>query len=415
MDTKQFIPYLILMASILLLMDYLVVRAWAKYINKWNKNINYSKAGWILFGIMFVLSAIGLYLRSINNVPNEFIKVIYIVTAIWYLPKLVIAPVLLLNKSVQFSKKIFQKIRKNNLIDDKTPTFIEPLNDNRRKFIETAGWAMAGVPFLMVGNGMLTTTNNLEIKYIEIPMKNLPFHLDGLKIAQVSDIHAGSFYSPKLFKDTVYLINSHKPDFVMLTGDFVNFNPNELPLILNDIKRIESTFGTFGCLGNHDHYMNSEEHTFLIKSLKEANIDLLINENRIVKVMGAKIQVAGSDNTGYKTNFADFDKTFAGLDKNDTTILLCHDPMNWRKSIIGKYNADLTLSGHTHGGQVAIELFGETYTPAKYTYDEWAGLYSSKEQYLYVNRGLGTTGTPVRIGVKPELTIITLRAPSNLA
>jgi predicted MPP superfamily phosphohydrolase len=411
MDTQKFIPYLIVISSILIFFDYIVIRSWVNYIWRWQKKEILKRISWILFFTMIIMSGIALYLRIQNHQPNEFIKLFYMISAIWYLPKLVIAPFLLLKFLVNLIKLYINKLRK---IEKKEQ--IDKSNENRRKFLETTGWALAGVPFLVIGNGVLRTTQHLEIKYVDVLIKNLPFHLDGLKIAQISDIHAGSFYSPKLFAETIYLINSHKPDLVCITGDFVNFHPDELPLIYDDLKKIESNYGTFACLGNHDHYMKPEDHQELIKLIRQANIDLLINENRTLNIQGAKIQIAGCDNNSFRQNFADFDKTFSGLNNSDAKILLCHDPSNWDRFIKRKLNVDLTLSGHTHGGQVSFEFAGKEFlTPVKYMYKYVEGLYTDVDEHLYINSGLGTSGPLVRIGVKPELTIINLKAPSNLA
>jgi predicted MPP superfamily phosphohydrolase len=211
------------------------------------------------------------------------------------------------------------------------------------------------------------------------------------------------------------IIKKISPDLVFMTGDFVNFQENEIDKISFEMKQIEAEYGVFACLGNHDHYMFPKEHEIFKSKIRSYGIDLLVNENRTLDIRGNKIQIAGSDNSSWRHNFADFDKTLAGLSKAYPTIMMCHDPSNWDLHINGKRNVDLMLSGHTHGGQFGYNVFGYDLSPVRMFYKQWAGLYKSKDQYLYVNRGLGVVGPPVRIGINPEITHIVLRSPVNTA
>ena len=164
---------------------------------------------------------------------------------------------------------------------------------------------------------------------------------------------------------------------------------------------------------NHDHYVECIDE--FIERLQKCGVEMLINSNRTIDTKMGIVQIAGVDNTGMsKQDFADFDKAIDGLDQTNSIIMLCHDPTNWDKSIVGQLNIDLTLAGHTHGGQFAFNLFGKEFSPAGFVYKQWAGLYHSKSQYLYVNRGVGMTGPPMRVGVNPEVTLFRLNYDNSL-
>ena len=195
---------------------------------------------------------------------------------------------------------------------------------------------------------------------------------------------------------------------IVVTGDWVNTNPDELKLIFPEMGQLSAPLGVYGCLGNHDHYMSNDEHESLVDDIRSVGIDLLINENRILKVDGAQLQLAGTDNTGLRQNFADLDMALAGLAPENPTVLLAHDPTFWDKSVRGNTFVDLMLSGHTHGGQIGLHLLGEDYSIARIIYDQWAGLYREGHQSVYVNRGVGTTAFPIRTAVEPEITLFTL-------
>ena len=188
-----------------------------------------------------------------------------------------------------------------------------------------------------------------------------------------------------------------------------------MKIITPFLVNMRARYGVYGCLGNHDHYMSPDQHNQLIKIIRDCGIKLLINENTTIDINGEKLQIASVDNSSYNTNFGDMDKALYGLHDYLPTILLCHDPGEWGKNIKMKTHVDLTLSGHTHGGQMGINVFGKIYTPATIIYDEYAGLYSDKNQYLYVNRGIGTIGPPLRIAIPPEVTLLTLYSTEKFA
>lgn len=289
-------------------------------------------------------------------------------------------------------------------------TNIDSIDNSKRKLIETTGWSLATIPFLIVSKGLLSTTHNFTVHKSEINLDNLDNSLDGFKIVQLSDLHLGSFYDETSIQEVRKIVNSLNPDLIVITGDFVNNDPNELRIGYKELLKFKSTFGVYSCLGNHDHYMKENQHKQLLKGLKDANMNVMQNQSKLFNIDGGQFNLVGIDNIGMRQNFGDLDKAFKGVSNETPNILLCHDPTNWDKNIRNKFPADLTLSGHTHGGQVAWDFNGIELKPAKFVYRQTEGLYRNAEQQLYINRGVGTVGPPLRIGVDPEVTEIILKS-----
>lgn len=410
MDTvNRFLPFLLIMTAVLTLVDYYFLKNWTRYVKSRNYNPVYYRAAWVIAVLMLAIAIFVNYYRLVTPQPSKLIIYLFILTSLWYLPKLAIVPFLIIKDLYRSGKWAYYKIKRIFPHKEKAPP---KLDGKRRKTLQTLGWSMAGVPFLIAGKGIIHTPYNFRIHEVEIPLKKLPKELDGFTIAQLSDIHTGSFYSPRPVQDAIDIANSYRPQLVMVTGDFVNFDRHEMDDFYKEFAKMKGEFGVYGCLGNHDHYMKGPEHDKLKAGINQSGIKLLVNENRTFDIEGTKIQLAGTDNSGFKQNFADYDRSLAGLDEEYPILLMCHDPTNWDKHIRGVREVDLMLAGHTHGGQIGFELFGKDLTPARIIYRQWAGLYKDKDQYLYINRGLGMTGPPIRIGIEPEVTIIKLRQMS---
>jgi predicted MPP superfamily phosphohydrolase len=189
----------------------------------------------------------------------------------------------------------------------------------------------------------------------------------------------------------------------------VNFHPEELKNIRSELERFRAPMGVFASLGNHDHYMNVRDHALLQSVVRNCGIQLLVNENHVFEQGGDRLQLAAIDNTGLGQDFGDLPRALVGTRREDPTILLAHDPTFWDKEVLKRHEIELTLSGHTHGGQVGVNVLGREFSVAQMVYKRWAGLYTEGDSKLYVNRGLGTIGPPMRIGVPPEITILTLK------
>jgi hypothetical protein len=266
---------------------------------------------------------------------------------------------------------------------------------------------------VIVTNGIIRTTHDFRVNRVDLEIDNLPEEHEGLRIVQFSDIHAGSFFTQKPFSRAVKIANNLQPDIFIATGDFVNFSHKEIDLIFDDLSRIEARHGKFGCLGNHDHYMSDDDHRLLIKKINDTGTNLLINSNLVSNINDRDFQLAGVDNSSYRHDYADFDAALGGMDAASPVYLMCHDPSSWDKQVVGKHKADVTFSGHTHGGQVRLGAFGVGISGAQIVYRQWAGLYENSGMQLYVNRGLGTVGPPLRVGIPPEITLFVLKRRSN--
>jgi predicted MPP superfamily phosphohydrolase len=462
----KFIPFMIKFSAIFIFLDFYFLFKWRKFVkeNNWNKWLYIAP---FIFGIiMLFVTFENVWIQVADYVPSNFEKTLFTIKSLWYLPKaLIVIPMIVFDlvklvnnivKGREFTSK--RKVIKllnylssgirilSNGIErilklqpalqtepslhqsEINSSFTEsqyekqhfeneimegkdiPTIKDRRKFLRNSTWAMAGIPFVIVGRGVLDTRYNFKIHEADIHLPKLDKALDGMRIIQISDIHAGSFHSAGPIEKVRTLINDQKADMIVLTGDFVNFNHDELNLAMNEFKALNADIGIYGCLGNHDHFMSVKSHEILKDKIRSTGIDLLVNESRTLTLNGKKINIAGNDNSGYGQQYGDFDKTLKNCDSEAPTVLLCHDPTNWDREIVGKRDVDLMLSGHTHGGQIGWEVFGDIISPARIAYKQFAGLYKKHEQMLYINRGLGTTGPPVRVGINPEVTILTLRS-----
>lgn len=292
-------------------------------------------------------------------------------------------------------------------------------NASRRDFLRTAGWSLAAVSFVAVGTGLFKTVYDFEVRRVRVPVAGLPRALRGLRIAQISDLHAGSFFSSAPADEAARMLVAERPDLVVVTGDFVNHDAAELPKVLPALQRLRADLGVFGILGNHDHYADVPT---VLRGIAETPVRMLVNARQTLRVDGGTLHLLGTDNTGFGQRHADLPRTLDGLpasaNVDDLRVLLTHDPSFWDEARAAT-GVHLTLSGHTHGGQIGLEWARASATPrgvnlADLRYDRTAGLYTetgpSAMQHLYVNRGLGTTGPPLRLGIRPEITVLELVA-----
>jgi len=290
--------------------------------------------------------------------------------------------------------------------------------DERRKFLVKLGLGVASIPFASMLYGITKGKYNYKVKKIILDFPNLPKAFDGFKIVQISDIHSGSFDSIEDVQRGVDIINAQKADIVLFTGDLVNSDSREVLPYIDTFKDIKPN--VYSVLGNHDY---SDYNQWNSKEEKQENADLmdvyhremdfhlLKNEHIMLQKDGEEIALLGVENwgKGFKQK-GDLDKALAGVDKDAFKILLSHDPTHWDlKTVPHNTNVDLTLAGHTHGMQFGIDIPGFKWSPAKFRYARWSGLYREAKKYLYVNRGFGFLGFPGRVGMWPEITVIELK------
>lgn len=291
----------------------------------------------------------------------------------------------------------------------------------RRNFIRQAGLVIAAIPFSSMLYGITKGKYDFKITNISLPFKNLPKAFDGFKIVQISDIHTGSFDSKEAILEGIKLINQQEADIILFTGDIVNNDSLELEPYIDDFKKLRAKRGVYSVLGNHDYgdykTWNSEQEkvdnlNLLFDFQERMGFQLLKNENIVLFNGEEKISIVGVENWGNPPfpQKGDLDTALQDIDENSFKILLSHDPTHWTKRVLEhKTHFDLTLSGHTHGMQFGVEIPGFKWSPIKYIYPQWAGLYEDAKQFLYVNRGFGFLGFPGRTGIRPEISVIELK------
>ena len=295
----------------------------------------------------------------------------------------------------------------------------------RRRFLSLIALGLAAVPFGALLYGMFKGKYNFKVLKYSLEFDDLPDAFDGYRITQISDIHSGSFDNRKMIEYGVSLINEQKSDAILFTGDMVNNKTEEMKPWADLFASLEAKDGKFSVLGNHDYgdYVPWETEALKEQNLqdlkdlqKEMGFDLLLNEHRYLHKGADKIALIGVENWG-KGGFkkaGDLQKAVSEIDTSDFKILMSHDPSHWELEVVpDEKHFHLTLSGHTHGMQFGIEIPGWIkWSPVKWRYKHWAGIYKEKEQFINVNRGFGFLGYPGRVGIWPEITVITLKKKS---
>lgn len=294
--------------------------------------------------------------------------------------------------------------------------------DGRRKFISQWVLALAAIPFGALFLGMIRGKYNFKVLKYSLSFEDLPKEFDGYQITQLSDIHCGSFDNRSKIEYAIDLVNQQNSDLLLFTGDFVNNVATEILPWKDLFAKLSAKDGKFAVLGNHDYgdyypwdsAASKAQNMKLFKELqKEMGFELLLNESRYIERNGKRIALLGVENWG-KGRFikkGDLKKAAQNITSNDFKILMTHDPSHWEEKVLSDpLQYHLTLSGHTHGMQFGIEIPGWIkWSPVKWRYKYWAGIYKKAGQYINVNRGFGYLAYPGRVGIWPEITVITLR------
>ena len=266
--------------------------------------------------------------------------------------------------------------------------------------------------------GHLVGYQQLEVHRYDYVSADVPQAFDGYRIVQFSDAHVGTMtgYRQSLLQRAIDSINALNPDVIIFTGDLQNLHPFELQEHMETLRRLHAKDGVYSILGNHDYptYLNCDEETKAalveqtIKSERKMGWKLLLNEHSIIRRDSDSIVIAGMENWGKMKRMprkGDVKKTLAGLTgEQPFIIMLQHDPSAWDEKILPECQAQLTLSGHTHGGQ--FEFLG--WSPASLSYEEWGGWTYKNGRALYVSTGLGAL-IPFRLGMPGEIVQITLK------
>jgi predicted MPP superfamily phosphohydrolase len=407
---------------VLLLIDLYAFRAIRFVSRKYSKTI----IRWITFSYWFIscfcYTIIGLAQHTDWHNWNIYFRTYtfgFLIILIG--SKIVLNLFILIDDLVRILRRIFFKISSWFKKPEPAETGKQSKSMSRSDFILKIGLIVAAIPFFSMIYGMAFNAYNYKIRKQKLILPDLPESFDGFKIVQVSDIHTGSFLSTEPLARAVNLINEQKADVVFFTGDLVNLYHKEALAYVDTLKNIQAKYGVMSIFGNHDYgdyykFDSPEGKANDIEGLKKIHGQLgwklLWDEHINIEQNGEKITVIGVQNiSGHRFHsYGSMEKATENITYSPVNILLSHDPSHWNKEVTKKYpKIDLTLSGHTHGMQFGVDLPGFKWSPVQYVYKQWAGIYQEKNQYLYVNRGLGFIGYPGRVGVMPEITVIELK------
>jgi len=357
-------------------------------------------AFWVFtFGLITSIITLRATLNSIHPKRKQlFISSLYGLTVTSFFPKIIFVIII---SALYFS---------NTFFTEEVSLIVIPL----------IGVFSGVLPFFVILYGIFLAVYRFKVYTVKLKFEWLPKKFNHLKIVHISDLHLGSFnYRYQILERAVKMINDLNPDFIFFTGDLVNNYAWELKGWDAVFNKLSATKGKFAVLGNHDY---GDYSTWKTASLKEANFKailkfyqkinfkVLLNEADIYEEENEKIAILGVENWGVPPfkQYGDLKKALIITKGVSFKILLSHDPTHWSEEVVGKENIALTLSGHTHGMQAGIQFKNKKWSPIKYKYKHWAGLYKFNNQYLYVNRGLGWLGFPGRLGMRPEITLIKL-------
>ncbi len=348
----------------------------------------------LLSGILFVA-----FIPRKGSKVQRFMALLMGAMLVVFVPKLFSAPVLL-------AEDIFRLFRG-----------FPP----RSVYISEVALVLSGVFLLVVLFGLTRGRHFYRVRRETIHFPDLPEAFDGFTITQLSDIHSGSFSEPKGVQKGLDLVNAQNSDIILFTGDLVNNEASEMERWIPAFARLKAPLGKYSVLGNHDYgdyirWESPEAKRSNLDRLKrvhdEIGFRLMLNEAITLRKDGQYITLLGVENWGKGGfhRYGDLQKAVDGIPDNAFKILMSHDPSHWEGVVLDhRQHVHLTLSGHTHGMQFGIELFGLKWSPIQYVYRQWAGLYNRDGKYLYVNRGFGFLGLKGRIGIWPEIAVITLK------
>lgn len=363
------------------------------------KNTIFIAFWFFTIGLIISILVLKIRLESISPYRKQLlISSLYGLTVSSFIPKLIFVVVI---STLYFS---------NFLISGEKSLLIIPL----------VGVFFGFLPFFVIVYAVFRAVYRFKVHEVVVKSDLLPQNFNGLRIVQISDLHLGSFnYRYHILHRAINTINSLKPDFIFFTGDLVNNYAWELNGWEKILKELTAKKGKYSVLGNHDYgdyskWESEEERNSNFADIKDFHAQigfkLLLNEAECIENKGDKIAIVGVENWGNPPfkQYGDLQQSLQGVEDVGFKILLSHDPSHWSEEVVSKTNIALTLSGHTHGMQAGINIKNKEWSPIKYKYKHWAGLYRLGHQFLYVSRGLGWMGFPGRLGMRPEITFIEL-------
>lgn len=425
--------FIVLNSVILLFLDIYIYKALRATNIKWAKTKLFSILWWT-YSVLLFLGIIGTVYLDLRLTVRSIVLVAFFIT---FVSKFVFALFFLIDDirrgGIWLKRRLFnkQKDAGDSLPKEATGKLPEGgalLNEKKRgisrsDFLAKTGIVLAAVPFTTLSWGIISGAYDYRVRRQTLYLPNLPKAFHGMKIAQLSDIHSGSFYNQKAVTGGIEKVLGEKPDVIFFTGDLVNNLASELKDYKDIFAKLKAPLGIYSILGNHDYgeyHFGHEPSAAKAKNLeliknaqREMGWDLLLDENRKLRVDNEEIGIIGVENWGAGGRFpkyGDLKKALEGSEDMPVKLLLSHDPSHWRAQVLDHPDVDATFSGHTHGMQFGVRAKNFQWSPVQYIYKEWAGLYQEGQQQLYVNTGFGFLGYPGRVGILPEITVFELQS-----
>ena len=410
-------PAWLILAGFMILLDlyvFQVVKVLAQHAGPRTRSIIFI-AYWTLSILSLVILFLLPYLH-LDNYSRSVRSTVFAIIIGLFLSKLIAAIFFLLDDIRRGIQWLVGKVLFKNTEGEE----IGSEHISRSIFLSWIGMALGAGLFGTLISGF-SNKYRYRIKKVKLRYDNLPVSFRGLKIVQLSDIHSGSFTDKHAVAHGVEKVLALRPDIILFTGDLVNNEAVEMKDYKDVFGRLQAPMGVYSTLGNHDYgdyhnWPSPEAKKQNLEHLKSIHADmgwrLLMNENVLLHRNEEKIALIGIENWSAKahfTRYGDLKKGYAGTEDIPFKILMSHDPSHWDAQVRPEFSdIDLMLSGHTHGMQFGVEVPWLKWSPVQYVYRQWAGLYESGRQKLYVNRGFGFIGYPGRVGILPEITLIEL-------
>lgn len=376
-----------------------------------------STTGAYILLLVVIIASLMLYFKGIDQTKGQTAESMHIMALIllFVLPKVAITVILFIEDLYRVSRWSGNKF-----------IFKKPIQNNRRKSLTQIALGVSAFMAISIIYGVVFGKYNFKIHKETIAFHDLPKSFDGLKVLQLSDLHVGSWDNKKAIEKGIEEINKQEYDILLFTGDFVNTLASEADPWISILQQIKTPkYGKYAVLGNHDYgeyvhweteAMKEENFKQIKENIEKSGFKLLLNENIPLVKNNDTLYILGVENWG--TNFkkvGDLRKTSENVPEKAFKIVMSHDPSHWDAEIVGhQQNYQLTLSGHTHGMQFGFNIPNVIeWSPAKYIYPEWGGLYQKGSQYIYVNRGFGFHAYSGRVGIWPEITVLELKKSEN--
>lgn len=413
MNKMYFVPFLSLL---IFAIDYYVWQAFRTATQHSSAQIQlFTRYAYWGFTGMIILGIWAYNFMPLHFWKNEIRITFMALVMISVITKLFIILFLLIEDITRIIRWSYQNVKMRISPDEYSPGPI-----SRNEFLSKAALAVGAVPAATFAFGIISGAHDYRVEKISLKIPNLPKAFKGMRIAQVSDIHTGSFFNKTAVKGGVEMMMREKADVIFFTGDLVNNEAKEVKDYFEIFSKLKAPLGVFSTLGNHDYgdYVRWNSPAAKKQNLKDLmkahelmGYDLLMDEHRFIEESGEKLAIIGVQNIGVGRFpwYGNLGKAYAGSEEASTKLLLSHDPTHWNAEVTKKFkDIDVAFAGHTHGSQFGVKIGNYKWSPAQYVYKQWAGLYKEGEQQIYVNRGYGYLGYPGRVGMPPEITVFTL-------